>query len=88
MIGLPLAVSSQGGWNMITENQVTTITLPINFSQRAFKPLISWDDPIQGANPSWQFVAGATADTTSLQIGLHTQNGEGERGVNWLVAGI
>ena len=78
----------QGGWNMITENQVTTITLPINFSQRAFKPLISWDDPIQGANPSWQFTAGAFADNTSLKIGLHTQNISGERGVNWLIIGL
>lgn len=88
MIGLPLAVSSQGGWNIIPERQVKTIPFPINFTNKAFKPLIAWDDPAQGANPSWQFVAGATADTTSLQIGLHTQNGEGERGVNWLVAGI
>lgn len=78
----------QGGWNIIPERQVKTIPFPINFTNKAFKPLIAWDDPAQGANPSWQFVAGATADTTSLQIGLHTQNGEGERGVNWLVAGI
>ena len=78
----------QGGWNMIPERQVKTVPLPINFTNKAFKPLIAWDDPAQGANPSWQFTAGATADTTSLQIGLHTQNGEGERGVNWLVAGI
>lgn len=78
----------QGGWNIIPERQVKTIPFPINFTNKAFKPLIAWDDPAQGANPSWQFTAGATADTTSLQIGLHTQNGEGERGVNWLVAGI
>lgn len=78
----------QGGWNMITENQVTTIPLPINFSQRAFKPLISWDDPIQGANPLWQFTAGAFADNTSLKIGLHTQTISGERGVNWLIIGL
>jgi len=78
----------QGGWNMIPERQVKTVPLPINFTNKAFKPLIAWDDPAQGANPSWQFTAGATADTTSLQIGLHTQNGKGERGVNWLVAGI
>ena len=78
----------QGGWNIIPERQVKTIPFPINFTNKVFKPLIAWDDPAQGANPSWQFVAGATADTTSLQIGLHTQNGEGERGVNWLVAGI
>lgn len=78
----------QGGWNIIPERQVKTIPFPINFTNKVFKPLITWDDPAQGANPSWQFVAGATADTTSLQIGLHTQNGEGERGVNWLVAGI
>lgn len=78
----------QGGWNIIPERQVKTIPFPINFTNKTFKPLIAWDDPAQGANPSWQFVAGATADTTSLQIGLHTQNGEGERGVNWLVAGI
>lgn len=81
-------VAPQGGWNIIPERQVKTIPFPINFTNKAFKPLIAWDDPAQGANPSWQFVAGATADTTSLQIGLHTQNGEGERGVNWLVAGI
>ena len=81
-------VYNQGGWNIIPERQVKTIPFPINFTNKAFKPLIAWDDPAQGANPSWQFVAGATADTTSLQIGLHTQNGKGERGVNWLVAGI
>lgn len=78
----------QGGWNMVTENQVSTITLPINFAQRAFKPLISWDDPNQGANPSWQFTAGASADNTSLKVGLHTQNISGERGVNWLIMGL
>ena len=84
----PNGLIIQGGWNIIPERQVKTIPFPINFTNKAFKPLIAWDDPAQGANPSWQFVAGATADTTSLQIGLHTQNGEGERGVNWLVAGI
>lgn len=73
---------------MIPERKVTTIILPINFKNNAFKPLISWDDPAQGANPSWQFTAGATVDNTSLQIGLHTQNAEGERGVNWFVAGV
>lgn len=73
---------------MVTENQVSTITLPINFAQRAFKPLISWDDPNQGANPSWQFTAGAFADNTSLKVGLHTQNTSGERGVNWLIMGL
>ena len=76
---------------MIPERQVKTVPLPINFTNKAFKPLIAWDDPAQGANPSWQFTAGATADTTSLQIGLHTQNSVHpmlslRRAIMWLLA--
>jgi len=80
-------VRNQGGWSMIAENKVTTIPLPINFNNTAFRPLITWDDPQQACNASWQFTGGASADKSSLKIGLHTQNNTGSRGVHWFIPG-
>lgn len=78
----------QGRYSTIPERKRTTVQLPILFNSKAFLPLISWDDSVQGANPDWNFVCGVNANTTSIIIGLHTQNSGGSRGVNWLVAGV
>lgn len=78
----------QGGYISVPEYQQTTKPLPINFSNQAFKPLVTWDDPQQAANKNWTFVVGASCTTTAITIGLHTQNSGGERGVNWIVLGI
>lgn len=83
----PNGLIIQGGYISVPEYQQTTKPLPINFSKLAFKPLVTWDDPQQASNKSWSFVVGASCTTTSITIGLHTQNSGGDRGVNWSVFG-
>lgn len=79
---------SQGGWNVIPEGKTTSVQLPTVFITRAFRPLVTWDDPTTAIKSSTIFSCGASANTSTITIGLHTENNNGGRGVNWWVIGF
>ena len=78
----------QGGWNVIPEGKTTSVQLPTVFITRAFRPLVTWDDPTTAIKSSTIFSCGASANTSTITIGLHTENNNGGRGVNWWVIGF
>lgn len=78
----------QCGWNVIPEGKTTSVQLPTVFITRAFRPLVTWDDPTTAIKSSTIFSCGASANTSTITIGLHTENNNGGRGVNWWVIGF
>ena len=84
----PNGLIIQGGWNVIPEGKTTSVQLPTVFITRAFRPLVTWDDPTTAIKSSTIFSCGASANTSTITIGLHTENNNGGRGVNWWVIGF